>query len=922
MNLYTDYCLAAAKGAIVVTVNRRLARTLHTEFAHQQQLSGRRVWQRPLILTLNSWLRSCVATCGAAGRLLDNAQSDFLWQQVIRADLQQSGMSLMQIQASAKLAIQAHQLLCAAGAVSGSPNCSDFPACYLSPEHNAFIRWQTAYVQLCEQHNWIDQASMPSFVIAACAAGKIIPPKHVIFIGFDLFNQVQTNLFRQLEQCGTTVDLVQTSTTIAADLKCVPCADAHSEIVAAARWTRECLENHVGKIAVVVPNLEQLHAKVERIFRHELAQTHHPDLVPVSTFNVSLGRPLSRQGMIATALALLALEDEIDFESVSYLLRSPWLIGGESEAGARANFESWLRRHNISSISLSGLIDLCRKHGTGCRLFSQILVAVRDVVGLSLEQTMSQWAVTFESLLNQAGWPGDRSLSSNDYQILTAWQDKLLPQLASLSAVCDKVGRVNALSLVNKLANEQLFQPQAQDDRLQVIGLLESAGLHFDALWVMGLTDWVLPGTVQHNPFIPVALQRHYQMPHCSIEHENAFAKLTLQRLLGAAPQIMLSFPGADNERQLSPSPFIQPFLACVSASYSPFKADSMMHSLCNADHGNSTAWEFIDDAVGAPLAVGSDHPDYVRGAAPIDVSGGTNVLREQALCPFRAYVHCRLKVRALEAIQPGVDNRVRGAALHKILEQFWLQVGNQQCLCSLSDENLQQLVRSICMQELQRLLYGQALDLLSLEVERLTRLVVHWLQNYEKTRSPFKVMELEQPRDIQLGTLRFKVVPDRVDCLDSGGRVIIDYKTGLVHSSDLLGDKLLEPQLPVYALNANAVPADGEVVAVAFAQIRAGACVFKGVGIEDDLVAGVKSVAKSSATKMEIYSWSDLMDLWQQQLEKAAQDFTSAQAQVDPANAQTCKFCDLQRLCRIAAADTLSANSGTDHDTDGVANG
>lgn len=913
MNSYRDYFQAAANGATLVTVNRRLARTLHVAYARQQQLSGKRVWQRPVILTLNSWLRRCVATMGEDGRVLDNAQADVLWQQVIRDDVQQSAMSLMHIQASAKLAFQAHQLLCAAGAVSNSSGYPNFPEYYLSAEHRAFLRWQAAYVQLCTQHDWIDSATLVQCVMDAFVAGKIPPPQRLILIGFDQLNPVQTNLLRQLEQCGTTVDLVQQSTTVAADLSCVPCADEHSEIVAAARWARECLERQVEKIAVVVPNLEQLHGEIERIFRHELAQTHHPELVPVTTFNVSLGQPLAREGMITTALTLLAVGDDIDFDTISYLLRSPWLGGAVSETGARAHFESWLRRHNVSSITLSDFIELCRKRGTGCRMLYQLFVCVRDAVGSRGEKTLGQWAEHFEALLSQSGWPGERVLSSHDYQIVTAWQEKLLPQLASLGVVSGRVNRSSALSLLNKLANEQLFQPQAQDDRLQVIGLLESAGLHFDALWVMGLTDYVLPAAVQYNPFLPVALQRYYQMPHCSIEHENTFAQLTLQRLLGASPRVVLSFPCADRDRQLSPSPFLRPFLIPSSDTCPPFQAAAtryLRHG--DGDTGHGTALEYFRDEIGAPLITECDGSADDKNTETVAVSGGTNVLREQALCPFRAYIHCRLKVRALETIQPGVDNRVRGAVLHKILEQFWMQVGSHHELCAISDDMLYPLVRSICTQMLQQVLYGQALELLPLEVERLTRLVVDWLQNYEKTRPPFKVMELEQARVVQLAALRFNVVPDRVDCLASGGRVVLDYKTGLVHGSDLVGERLLEPQLPIYALNASesADSEDADVVAVAFAQIRAGECAFKGVAVDDELLTGVKSVAKSGAVKREIFSWSDLLDAWQQQLEQAAHDFTVAQAQVNPANALACTFCDLQRLCRIESADMLSAHS------------
>ena len=61
---------------------------------------------------------------------------------------------------------------------------------------------------------------------------------------------------------------------------------------------------------------------------------------------------------------------------------------------------------------------------------------------------------------------------------------------------------------VKRLAAQTLFQPEAPDVPIQVLGVLESAGLEFDHLWVMGLTDEAWPIPARPNPFIPVALQR------------------------------------------------------------------------------------------------------------------------------------------------------------------------------------------------------------------------------------------------------------------------------------------------------------------------------------------------------------------------------------------------------------------------------
>ena len=50
------------------------------------------------------------------------------------------------------------------------------------------------------------------------------------------------------------------------------------------------------------------------------------------------------------------------------------------------------------------------------------------------------------------------------------------------------------------------------------LGVLESAGLEFDALWVSGLTDETWPLAAQPNPFIPPALQRKAEIPEASAQ--------------------------------------------------------------------------------------------------------------------------------------------------------------------------------------------------------------------------------------------------------------------------------------------------------------------------------------------------------------------------------------------------------------------
>ncbi len=68
------------------------------------------------------------------------------------------------------------------------------------------------------------------------------------------------------------------------------------------------------------------------------------------------------------------------------------------------------------------------------------------------------------------------------------------------------------------------FQVEDEGAPVQVMGMLEAAGLRFDHLWIMGLDDEALPSPANPSPFLPVSLQRQHRLPHSSSERELEFA--------------------------------------------------------------------------------------------------------------------------------------------------------------------------------------------------------------------------------------------------------------------------------------------------------------------------------------------------------------------------------------------------------------
>jgi ATP-dependent helicase/DNAse subunit B len=199
----------------------------------------------------------------------------------------------------------------------------------------------------------------------------------------------------------------------------------------------------------------------------------------------------------------------------------------------------------------------------------------------------------------------------------------------------------------------------------------------------------------------------------------------------------------------------------------------------------------------------------------------------------------------------------------------------------------------------------------MDIERDRLQRLTEEWLSQVERERTAFTCVECEKIQEESFGGLKFRAKIDRIDVLADDSRVIIDYKTGRVDLDDLLGERLLEPQLPVYGIGEG----ETQLAAVAFASLRRGECALKGVARDEGILPKTAAFADSKlAGKHGIAGWDELLSGWRRRLQALGSDFAAGVATVDPVDAQkACRTCDLAALCRIAEALAPPAGEGED---------
>jgi RecB family exonuclease len=171
-----------------------------------------------------------------------------------------------------------------------------------------------------------------------------------------------------------------------------------------------------------------------------------------------------------------------------------------------------------------------------------------------------------------------------------------------------------------------------------------------------------------------------------------------------------------------------------------------------------------------------------------------------------------------------------------------------------------------------------------SLERKRLAKLARAWLE-VEGERAPFEVVALEEKRKLRVAGLELNGRIDRMDKLASGGHAVIDYKTGRTTPQEWLGERPDDPQVPLYALNAE------DVSAAAFAKLKAGEMRYMGFSRAKDAIPKVQTAK----------NWDSLVAGWKQELEALGSGFAAGEARVDPKrHLETCRKCDLQPLCRV----------------------
>lgn len=871
---------------VILTPNRRLSATLHQYFVRYQISRQQHFWQTPSILPILSWLESLwqqyIDIASEPLPLLLNATCEqLLWKDIITHTKKYE--HLLKVSETADLIQSAYKLITEWRCEINQPIFDS------TDDYQMLQRLVRQYLNVCDKNHWIDMSRLPDELLKK----EILLPKNIILFGFSELSPQLQQFFAHYQSVGSNIININ-SIDIKSQTKRFALKDQEDEIYHMANWAKTIyqanLQNSELTIGIVIPNLDKIRNRVAQIFSEvfmnfELAsQTETIDNHSLP-YNISAGKKLTQYPIIAAVFQILSFNPKyISQDLIWFLLSSPFIGDAESEKHERARIDFILRDANIGDIDTSNAYQMSPLSKYCPKLTKRIQLTC-DFIATTLHQPnitklYSEWAHYFNDMLTIMGWPGERSLNSEEYQTADRWLT-LLNQLMLLDQVAAPVNVMQALQSLQNLANKLIFQPKTNQASIQILGILEAAALPFDYLWLSGVDDTTWPPKPKPNPFIPRKLQRELQMPHSTAERELNYCQQLIEQFKKSAKTLICSYPRKNKENELQASPLILDIPEEESSNDYP--ASLLSNRLFQAKNLET----FVDE-MGPQVA----HNEKIRG--------GVHVLKYQSLCPFRAFSECRLQAKDLPTRQFGMRAKDRGNIIHKVLEILWNQLKDQQSLMNMREDELNFLVTN-CISETFTLLainHHYKSRYLQLEKKRLHKLITQWLM-IEKQRAPFKVIATEKTTQLLIDQLTLSIKVDRVDELLNKQQLIIDYKTGKNNEiSSWFGERPDEIQLPLYALM------NSSIAGITYVQIVPGNSKFKGV-CDQMLDIDINGIKQISAIKQSTADWKSQLLQWQETFQQLANDFHMGIAKVNPKDGEkTCTFCALKSLCRFREGD------------------
>lgn len=491
----------------------------------------------------------------------------------------------------------------------------------------------------------------------------------------------------------------------------------------------------------------------------------------IGTVNVTMGYPLQQTALFSFIELFFEIQEDLQHHrerDVEYRLVQRFLqhslCNWEGEAKER------LQKRIIGDILLRVPLSLLQLQGN-----------IGDYVFAPVHKTTDVFARLLQILAainQQEQFKADELLQGFLVQV---WQ--LIMQLQQLFATLPQQ-QLSLSFLANSIrrhigATIVPFEGEPLHG-LQIMGLLESRGLDFEHILILGANEGILPHVKRPVSFLPDNIRRAFKLP--LPEHGDAISAYHFYRLLHRCQSMTLAYNTAITEHS--------------TGEITRFVAQLAYETKFNI---SETGLRFNLKTT-APLKITiAKSPEVMRLCNPYFLKTNPKYLSPSAI---NTYLTCRLQfyyryiagLKEPDEVQDEVDAAVFGSVVHKLMELLYqaLLKKNNHWNVTADDVKWMQSQIDVLLPEAFRQGWRQKskspvqfTGRLLIVAEVVKQYANEYLA-YDATQTPFAIEDLEttfrEPFWIQVGDYKRPVVfggyIDRVDNV-AGVYRMVDYKTG-----------------------------------------------------------------------------------------------------------------------------------------------
>ena len=716
-----------------------------------------------------------------------------------------------------------------------------------------FVRWVEAFQQYCEELEVITQPELPGLITQSVTDGVWETDRVTLFAVRELSPR-RRELLNQLKRVGCEVTSMEPELRERGEVNVLGFASSSRECSAVAGWALEQFKKLPAnsRIGIVVPSVNSDALFIRRNFEAAFFDCHSVDTV----VNIGSGYPLRETRLCQDILKFLEwTAGPLSADEVLQLGRSPYLTGLKipptlsNRYYDRFDFKYYLRKQEPE-------------------LRSQIKFFASHEYKNSIHTYVTQLVQT----LNSLGWAADK-----DTEINRRVRTEILKVFGEVIKLSPLVGAVDWRSFVHHVRfalRSHTLSHEARYAPIQVLSREQSIGLQFDALWIAGNGENQWPPPLRPNPMIPISVQREAQIPRTTYPKVLEWAQWLTQLWSQSSPTVLFSYfdeEQGDSQEEIAVSPLLadEPEVALERVLT---KSEIVAH-----DH----PWAQVELQEDAKREYFAD-----KGTAVLLTTKkfSTSILRNQSLCPFKAWSIHRLGLEDPPSPHRFPDAMDRGNLVHKIIEELLQNNKNKTQIAEITEEFIKKTIASI-LADMTRDLPQLLIDN---ECIRLKNIIKDWI-DFESSRDEFEVMEIEQKHSIEIEGVEFTYRIDRMDKLTDDRVLVIDIKTGNASRASWHFPRLRDTQMPLYAI------ASSQCDGIAYLPIRQGKSIkFSGYGAPE-------ITTKDIGTTDNIFGkpFGETKLAWRQYIEEMINNYLAGNAQVDPVKADVCDHCHLMNLCR-----------------------